>query len=169
MVALHLELENVPTPDSQVEPCKMSFSHPCYFPGCKPWVSHRSYFSKRSLSFQNQTWVLKLVIIYIVLFPTRRGKWHVKELSKEFVVRLSWVSFQGNQLVGTWQCVLEIFKILGDGINWIWKQKKNNLKVSMILAVCKRDGGKVIQAIGANMIYCIKLKYNIQRCCTSPA
>lgn len=39
----------------------------------------------------------------------------------------------------------------------------------MILAVCKRDGGKVIQAIGANMIYCIKLKYNIQRCCTSPA
>lgn len=39
----------------------------------------------------------------------------------------------------------------------------------MILAVYKGDGGKVIQAIGANMIYCIKLKYNIERCCTSPA
>lgn len=37
----------------------------------------------------------------------------------------------------------------------------------MILAVYKGDGGKIIEAIDANMILCIK--YNTERCCTFPA
>lgn len=89
-------------PNSQAAHCKMSFPHPCCFPRHKPWVSHRRYLinDKCSLSFQNQTWVLQLVIVYTLLFTAslRRGKWH--ERIKQTVFGWALTDFFPGNCVG---------------------------------------------------------------------